>query len=85
MLEAITRYLDKTLLAEIQEQALGGSSQGPRVSIFGIIVVGLIAGLIVGLITTPNTAQGFFLGFAGGALITVTLYFFRIEKNRPAR
>jgi len=77
--------LDKTLLAEIPEKALGGSGQEPRVSIFGIIVVGLIGGLIVGLITSPNTAQGFFLGFAGGALITVTLYFFRNEKSRAAR
>ncbi|TMI38543.1 hypothetical protein E6H26_00465 [Candidatus Bathyarchaeota archaeon] len=79
------RYLDKTLLAEVQEQALGGSSEGTRVSIFGIIVVGLIAGLIVGLITTHNTTQGFFLGFAGGALITVALYFFKTEKSRPTR
>ena len=69
--------MDKTLLAEIPEKALGGSGQEPRVSIFGIIVVGLIGGLIVGLITSPNTA--------GGALITVTLYFFRNEKSRAAR
>jgi len=81
----MTHYLDRTLLAEVQEQAVGGNSQETRVSVFGIIVVGLIAGLIVGLITSPNTTQGFLLGFAGGALITATLYFFTTEKSRPTR
>jgi hypothetical protein len=56
------------------------------VSIFGIIVVGLIAGLVVGLITSPNfTLQGFFLGFAGGSLITVAIYFFSTPKGRTVR
>jgi len=53
--------------------------------VFGIIVVGLLAGLVVGLLTGPNfTLQGFFLGFAGGALITAGLYFYSAEKSRPA-
>jgi hypothetical protein len=82
----MTYYLNKTLLTQIAESAVGGSGQGTQISIFGIIVVGLIAGLIVGLITSPNfTIQGFFLGFAGGALITVVLYFYATQKGGPAR
>ena len=64
-------------------------SPGPRTpppSVFGIIVVGLLAGLVVGLLAGPNfTLQGFFLGFAGGALITAGLYFYSAERSRPAR
>lgn len=56
-----------------------------RVSIFGIILVGLVAGLIVGLITSPSyTAQGFFLGFAGGSLITVVVYVFTSQGSRAS-
>ncbi len=78
--------LDKTRLSETPETSVGGGSQGTQVSIFGIIVVGLIAGLIVGLITSPSyTTQGFLLGFAGGSLITVALYFYSTDKSRPAR
>ncbi len=44
---------------------------------FGIVVVGLVFGLIVDLSTTPDfTVQGFFLGFAGGALITAGVSLF---------
>jgi predicted lipid-binding transport protein (Tim44 family) len=62
------------------------SKDPPPPSVFGIIVVGLLAGLVVGLLTGPNfTLQGFFLGFAGGALITAGLYFYSAERSRPAR
>jgi hypothetical protein len=58
----------------------------PPPSVFGIIVVGLLAGLVVGLLSGPNfTLQGFFLGFAGGSLITAGLYFYSSERSRPAR
>jgi hypothetical protein len=58
----------------------------PPPSVFGIIVVGLLAGLVVGLLAGPNfTLQGFFLGFAGGALVTAGLYFYSSERSRPAR
>lgn len=58
----------------------------PPPSVFGIIVVGLLAGLVVGLLVGPNfTLQGFFLGFAGGALVTAGLYFYTTERSRPAR
>ncbi len=41
------------------------------------IVVGLVFALIVGLSTTPDsTVEGFFLGFAGGALITAGVSLF---------
>lgn len=54
------------------------------VSIFGIIIVGLLTGLIVGLNVNPAfTLQGFFLGFAGGALVTAGLYFYTASKSRP--
>ncbi len=44
---------------------------------FGIVVVGLVFGLIVGLSATPDfTVEGFFLGFAGGALITAGVSLF---------
>jgi uncharacterized transporter YbjL len=75
----------RSILAAITEKA-NGNSQGAHVSIFGIIIVGLIAGLIVGLITGPSyTIQGFFLGFAGGSLITVVVYFFTTQRSVPAR
>jgi hypothetical protein len=61
-------------------------SRTPPPSVFGIIVVGLLAGLVVGLLTGPNlTLQGFFLGFAGGALVTAGLYFYSSERSRPAK
>ena len=68
----------------------GDSPTGPNVgappSVFGIIVVGLLTGLVVGLLISPAfTLQGFFLGFAGGALITAGLYFYTSERSRPAR
>jgi hypothetical protein len=57
----------------------------PPPSVFGIIVVGLLVGLVVGLLTGPNfVLQGFFLGFAGGSLITAGLYFYTSEKGRPS-
>lgn len=72
------------MLAAVTEKAAGDSQQ-VRVSIFGIIIVGLIAGLIVALITGPSyTFQGFFLGFAGGSLIMVTIYFFSTQRSASA-
>ena len=60
-------------------------SKGTRVSIFGIIIVGLIGGLIVGLVVNSTfTLEGFFLGFAGGALVTVGVYFFTSSKGRAS-
>jgi len=64
----------------------GSGARTPPPSVFGIIVVGLLAGLVVGLLTGPNfTLQGFFLGFAGGAVVTAGLYFYSAERSRPAR
>ena len=61
-------------------------STGTQASIFGIIVLGLIGGLIVGLIVGPSfTFEGFFLGFAGGALIAASLYWYATSNNRPSR
>jgi uncharacterized transporter YbjL len=75
----------KTLLATVTEKATGATGQEVQVSIFAIIIVGLIAGLIVGLVTGPTyTVQGFFLGFAGGSLITVAVYFFKTGGGHPA-
>jgi hypothetical protein len=75
--------------ASTSENKNGSSGSGTRTpppSVFGIIVVGLLAGLVVGLLTGPNfTLQGFFLGFAGGALITAGLYFYSSERSRPPR
>jgi predicted lipid-binding transport protein (Tim44 family) len=72
--------------AEVSESSTGSNPRNPPPSIFGIIVVGLLAGLVAGLLAGPNfTLQGFFLGFAGGALITVGLYFYSAERSRPAR
>ena len=74
------------MLTQVDTTASDPSSQGPRVSIFGIIIVGLFTGLIVGLLTSPgNTVQGFFLGFAGGSLITTAAYFLAMDKGRPAK
>jgi glucose uptake protein GlcU len=82
MLELRTAFLNRSILVAVTEKTGGESGQGTRVSIFGIIIVGLIAGLIVGLITSPSyTAQGFFLGFAGGSLITVAVYFLSIQRS----
>jgi hypothetical protein len=71
---------------ESKDPSSGSDTRTPPPSVFGIIVVGLLAGLVVGLLTGPNfTLQGFFLGFAGGALITAGLYFYSAERSRPAR
>jgi uncharacterized transporter YbjL len=84
VLELRSIFLNRSILAAVTEKTGGESSQGTRVSIFGIIIVGLIAGLIVGLITGPSyTAQGFFLGFAGGSLITVAAYFLAAQRSPP--
>lgn len=78
--------LNKILLTQTADTATDTGSQGVRVSIFGIIIVGLLMGLIVGLLTSPNyTTQGFFLGFAGGALITTAAYFLAAEKGQPVK
>jgi hypothetical protein len=70
--------------AENKDSSTGSDSHSPPPSVFGIIVVGLLAGLVVGLLAGPNfTLQGFFLGFAGGALITAGLYFYTTERSRP--
>jgi len=64
----------------------GSNAGSPPPSVFGIIVVGLLTGLVVGLLTGPNfTLQGFFLGFAGGALITAGLYFYTSQRSQAAR
>jgi hypothetical protein len=58
----------------------------PPPSVFGIIVVGLLAGFVAGLLAGPSfTLQGFFLGFAGGALITAGLYFYIADRSQPAK
>jgi uncharacterized transporter YbjL len=78
--------ISRNILAAITEKAGGASSQGTPVSLFGIIIVGLLGGLIVGLITSPSyTLQGFFLGFAGGSLITVAVYAFTTQRSGPAK
>jgi hypothetical protein len=72
--------------AEIRESSTGSNPRNPPPSVFGIIVVGLLAGLVIGLLAGPNfTLQGFFLGFAGGALITAGLYFYSAERSQPAK
>jgi len=61
-------------------------STGTQASIFGIIVLGLIGGLIVGLIVGPSYSfEGFFLGFAGGALIAASLYWYATGNGRPSK
>lgn len=78
--------LSRSILAAITEKAATANGKNTHVSIFGIIIVGLIAGLIVGLITSPGyTIQGFFLGFAGGSLITVVVYAFTTQRSIPAK
>ena len=73
-------------LAQLAASASHPANQGPRVSIFGIIIVGLLTGLIVGLLTSPaNTIQGFFLGFAGGSLVTTAAYFLTTAKGQPSK
>ncbi len=75
-----------TSAGESKDASSGSDTRTPPPSVFGIIVVGLLAGLVVGLLAGPNfTLQGFFLGFAGGALITAGLYFYSAERSRPAR
>ncbi len=72
--------------AENTAPSTGSYAGAPPPSVFGIIVVGLLTGLVVGLLTGPNfTLQGFFLGFAGGALITAGLYFYTSQRSRPPR
>jgi hypothetical protein len=74
------------LAAENKDSPSSPGARTPPPSVFGIVVVGLLAGLVVGLVAGPNfTLQGFFLGFAGGALITAGLYFYTSERSRPAR
>ncbi|OLE70695.1 hypothetical protein AUF78_05490 [archaeon 13_1_20CM_2_51_12] len=74
------------LPAENKDPSAESDTHSPPPSVFGIIVVGLLAGLVVGLLAGPNfTLQGFFLGFAGGALITAGLYFYTAGRSRPAR
>ena len=74
------------LASENKDGSSGSGARTPPPSVFGIIVVGLLAGLVVGLVAGPNfTLQGFFLGFAGGALITAGLYFYSSERSRPPR
>ena len=78
--------LRRIILAATASDTAATGGQAGRVSIFGIILVGLIAGLIVGLITSPAfTLQGFFLGFAGGSLITVVVYIFTSQRSPPGR
>ena len=74
------------LASENKDGSSGSGARTPPPSVFGIIVVGLLAGLVIGLLAGPNfTLQGFFLGFAGGALITAGLYFYSSERSRPPR
>ena len=74
------------LVAENKNASPGSDARTPPPSVFGIIVVGVPAGLFVGLLAGPNlTLQGFFLGFAGGALVTAGLYFYASERSRPPR
>lgn len=69
-----------------KDSTTGADTLPPSPSIFGIIVVGLLAGLVTGLLAGPNfTLQGFFLGFAGGALITAGVYFYSAERSHPPR
>jgi len=71
---------------EKSDSSTGSDNRGPPPSVFGIIVVGLLTGLVVGLLIGPSfTLQGFFLGFAGGALATAGLYFYTSDRRRPAR
>lgn len=68
------------------DSSTGSHTRSPSPSVFGIIVVGLLTGLVVGLLLGPSfTLQGFFLGFAGGALITAGLYFYASERSPPSR
>ena len=79
------RSISKILLATATNNPTCATGQGVQVSIFAIIIVGLIAGLIVGLITSPTyTIEGFFLGFMGGSLITVAIYLFKTGGGQHA-
>ena len=72
--------------AEVRDSSAGSNPRTPPPSIFGIIVVGLLAGLVAGLLAGPNfTLQGFFVGFAGGALVTAGLYLYSAERGQPAK
>jgi hypothetical protein len=76
----------KASAVENKDSSAGSNTHSPPPSVFGIIVVGLLVGLVVGLLASPNfTLQGFFLGFAGGALITAGLYFYTTERSRPTK
>src|SRR2546428_8027083 len=71
---------------ENRDPSTGSYAGVPPPSVFGIIVVGLLAGLVVGLLSGPDfTLQGFFLGFAGGALITAGVSFFFAVREQPTR
>ena len=72
--------------AEVSEPSTGSNPRATPPSVFGIIVVGLLVGLVAGLLAGPSfTLQGFFLGFAGGALVTAGLYFYSAERGQPAK
>ena len=73
-------------VGENKDNSTSSDTRAPPPSVFGIIVVGLLAGLVVGLLAGPNfVLQGFFLGFAGGALITAGLYFYTTERSQPPK
>lgn len=75
-----------TSTSEDKDSSTASNLGGPPPSVFGIIVVGLLTGVVVGLLIGPSlTLQGFFLGFAGGALITAGLYFYTSGRSRPSR
>lgn len=73
-------------VGENEDTSTPSDTRAPPPSVFGIIVVGLLVGLVVGLLTGPNfVLQGFFLGFAGGALITAGLYFYTTERSQTPK
>ena len=77
---------DTSVPPENSERPVGTSGSGTQASIFGIIVLGLMGGLIVGLIVGPTAAfNGFFLGFAGGALIAASLYWYATGNRRSSK
>ena len=71
---------------ENRDSSTGSDKHAPPPSVFGIIVVGLLTGFVVGLLVGSSfTLQGFFLGFAGGALITAGFYFYSSGRGSPSR
>lgn len=78
--------LDLTTSPADSATSTRSGTRAPPPSVFGIVVVGLLTGLVVGLLVGPSfTLQGFFLGFAGGALITAGLYFYTSGRSSPSR